>query len=708
MLKLLHLRVLLAVLSLAVAAPLRALATPLQTRAVVAATPTPTPTPTRTPTPKPTATPAIVTLSGTAVQGPMAWTTVLVYAVNTTNGSNGAILGGSLADGNGNFTIKMTHPAGPVRLLADGGTYVSEMNGATIYTPADISALLGSVAGNISGISINPLSNFVDSMTVGKLKAGGITFANALAGATANIEKFYGLTTDPARIIPNYTSSGLNTDAGNLGLVLGALINEDQALCPKQPGGLVTALAADIADGVYNGLNFGSAITYCSKQKLTALAGTIDFEDALSGTAQLANITRAFAFGGRGNILTANQIANVASNGTRAYPVAPLAKINSAIVGAAPAPVNKFAPSGGTATMTTAREAPTATLLPNGKVLIAGGVNSPGQAMASAETYDPLTNRFTALGNPMNTARFDAVATLLPNGKALIAGGFTSTLALGTGDLYDPALQTFTPTFNLTDARYQTSIALAPNGLALLLGGNDNTAFNSTAAVDTFDPARNCFIGDGGACGLTPPKSLLIARKAATATLLPNGGILVAGGIGLFGSPMATAEVYNPATGLSAATANNMNSVRAFATATLLPNGKVLIAGGYGTSEASPNNSVDIYDPATNEFAPVSATPSMNVGRAVAAAILLPNGKVLIAGGTALSSHATASIEIYDPVHNCFMGATGCGSLPPNMNAARLGATITLLPNGKVLIAGGANSTLSAATVLSSTELYTP
>ena len=117
-----------------------------------------------------------------------------------------------------------------------------------------------------------------------------------LAGATANIEKFYGLTTDPARIIPNYTSSGLNTDAGNLGLILGALINEDQALCPKQAGGLVTALAADIADGVYNGLNFGSAITYCSKQKLTALAGTIDFEDALSGTAQLANITRAFAF----------------------------------------------------------------------------------------------------------------------------------------------------------------------------------------------------------------------------------------------------------------------------------------------------------------------------------------------------------------------------------------------------------------------------
>ena len=511
-----HLQILLAVLGLAVAAPLRASAMPVQTHVAVAATPTPsrtpthtpirtpTPKPTATPTPKATATPAIVTLSGTAVQGPMAWTTVLVYAVNTTNGSNGAILGGTLANGSGNFTIKLARPAGPVRLLADGGSYVSEMNGAAIYTPADISALLGSVTGNVSGISINPLSNFVDSLTVGRLKAGGITLATALGLAIANIDRFYGLTTDPAHIIPNYTSSGLNTDAGNLGLILGALINEDQALCPNQAGGLVTALAADIADGVYNGLSFGSAITYCSKQKLTALAGTIDFQDALSGQAQFANITRAFAFGGKGNILTANQLANVAVNGIRAYPLAPLAKINAAIVAAAPAPVNKFALVTGTATMTTAREVPTATLLPNGKVLIAGGVNSLGQPMASAEIYDPLTNRFAALGNPMNTARFDAVATLLPNGKALIAGGFTGTLALGTGDFYDPALETFTPTFNLTDARYQTSITLAPNGLALLLGGNDNTGANSTAAVDTYDPARNCFIGDGGACGLTP------------------------------------------------------------------------------------------------------------------------------------------------------------------------------------------------------------
>ena len=275
--------------------------------------------------------------------------------------------------------------------------------------------------------------------------------------------------------------------------------------------------------------------------------------------------------------------------------------------------------------------------------------------------YQPLYRA----GKPNEYGAIRRGGDALPNGKALIAGGFTGTLALGTGDFYDPALQTFTPTFNLTDARYQTSIALAPNGLALLLGGNDNTAFNSTAAVDTFDPARNCFIGDGGACGLTPPKILLIARKAATATLLPNGGILVAGGIGLCWVADGHRGSLQSGNWSLRGTANNMNFVRAFATATLLPNGKVLIAGGFGTSEASPNNSVDLYDPATNEFAPVSATPSMNVGRAVAAAILLPNGKVLIAGGTALSSNATASIEIYDPVHNCFMGQLAAAACRP-------------------------------------------
>ncbi len=702
----------LAVLSVVLMAPLGVLAMPVQTRAVVAATPTHTPvrtptpkstaTPThttvRTPTPKPTPTPGIATLSGTAVQGPMASTTVLVYAVNTANGSNGAILGGTLADGNGNFTIKLARPAGPVRLLADGGTYVSEMKGATIYTPADISALLGSVTGNVAGISINPLSNFVDSMTVGKLKAGGISFANALAAATANIEKFYGLTTDPARIIPNYTSSGLNTDAGNLGLILGALINEDQALCPDQPGGLVTALAADIADGVYNGLSFGNAITYCGKQKLTALAGTIDFQDASSGVAQLAHITGAFAFGGKGNILTANQLANGALNGTLVYPLVPLAKVNAAIVQTAPAPVNKFAPPAGTATMNQARELATGTLLPNGKVLIAGGVFGTA-VFTSTELYNPATNTFAPASATarMNGARYWATATLLPSGKVLIAGGYAFGSALASTELYDPITNSFSPgTATMNIARLNATATLLPNGKVLIAGGEDSN-FNPLPSTELYDPKTNTFTPSGATANMNA------ARVSTTADLLPNGKVLIAGGYqpSPVGSvPLASTELYDPAsnTFAPAAATATMNLARDGAIAVMLPNGKLLIAGGFGS--LGDLTSVELYDPGTNTFAPPTATPAMNNPHGNGVAKLLPNGKVLIAGDNGLPGEP-GNTDLYNPATNSFASA----SVTVLMNANRINDTITLLPNGKVLIAGGVNQDSGT---LSSTDLYTP
>ena len=143
--------------------------TPTRTR-------TPTPTPTRTPTP--TATAPAITLSGSAIQGAMAYTTVLAYAVNS-NGSDGSFLGGTLADVNGNFTVHLPpRPPGPVRLTATGGYFISEMNSETVSLPSNISALVASPVTNISAISINPLADFENSITVKRLKAGA-TFTNA-------------------------------------------------------------------------------------------------------------------------------------------------------------------------------------------------------------------------------------------------------------------------------------------------------------------------------------------------------------------------------------------------------------------------------------------------------------------------------------------------------------------------------------------------
>ena len=88
--------------------------------------------------------------------------------------------------------------------------------------------LLPNATTDISGISINPLTKFINALTIGKLEAGGTNFSAALASATATIESYYALATDPARLLSDYTASGIGTDAGRLGLVIGALINEDQ------------------------------------------------------------------------------------------------------------------------------------------------------------------------------------------------------------------------------------------------------------------------------------------------------------------------------------------------------------------------------------------------------------------------------------------------------------------------------------------------
>src|SRR5208283_6136940 len=118
---------------------------------------------------------------------------------------------------------------------------------------------------------------------------------------------------------------------------------------------------------------------------------------------------------------------------------------------------------------------------------------------------------------------------------------------------------------------------------------------------------------------------------------------------------LASTELYDPATNRFALTGTaTMNTGRSFATATLLPNGKVLIAGGAGTSFAS-LASTELYDPGTNSFA-TSGTANMNQARQSATATLLPNGKVLIAGG--LGGLAGNSTDLYDSATNSFAVTT--------------------------------------------------
>ena len=193
-----------------------------------------------------------------------------------------------------------------------------------------------------------------------------------------------------------------------------------------------------------------------------------------------------------------------------------------------------YDPASGTWTATgslaTARDGHTATLLPNGKVLVAGGAGSSG-SLASAELYDPASGTWTATGS-LATARDGHTATLLPNGKVLVAGGADSSGSLASAELYDPASGTWTATGSLATARYHHTATLLPNGKVLVAGGYGNSG--SLASAELYDPASGTWTATG---------SLATARDRHTATLLPNGKVLVAGGYDSSGS-LASAELY--------------------------------------------------------------------------------------------------------------------------------------------------------------------
>src|SRR6266542_4499300 len=316
-----------------------------------------------------------------------------------------------------------------------------------------------------------------------------------------------------------------------------------------------------------------------------------------------------------------------------------------------------------TGSLATARDSHTATLLPSGKVLVAGGV------ACSAELYDPAMGTWTFTGN-LNVGRGQHTATLLPSGKVLVAGGQNPSY-LSSAELYDPVTGMWTLTSPLGNPRYDHTATLLPSGQVLVAGGQNPSDLSS---VELYDSVAGTWSSTG---------SLGTRRNAHTATLLPSGKVLVAGGNGPTGY-LSSAELYDPATGTWSNTVD-LNVPRSNHTATLLPSGKVLVAGGGGTSGAL--SSAELYNPVAGTW---SNTGNLHVARAQHTATLLPSGKVLVAAG------AGTSAELYDPVAGTWRN-TG------NLNVARFNHTATLLPSGKVLVAGGAGNGY-----LSSAELYDP
>ncbi|MDP9401743.1 MAG: SBBP repeat-containing protein, partial [Actinomycetota bacterium] len=386
-------------------------------------------------------------------------------------------------------------------------------------------------------------------------------------------------------------------------------------------------------------------------------------------------------------------------------------------------------------------------LLPNGKVLVINTARFEAPFTdPSSQVYDPAAGtwaptaacdqREVVLEGPNRCGETGFTLTVLPNGKVLLAGGLpkldtftaTSSAFLYDPDAVDQATKrrgAWTTTGPMTVGRSYHTATLLPNGTVLVAGGcnqvcgQTNSFDDPMASAEVYDPARGTWARTG---------NMNVARVSATATLLgPTacgancGKVLVAGGSDPLNFGLDAAEIYDPdaidVTGVrgSWTPTSALAAPRVFHTATLLPDGKVLVAGGQtsyvsgGPGGGSPLNSAELYDPLEGKW---RLTGILNRPRLGHTATLLPNAKVLVAGGDAAEP---ATAELYDPGRGRWISASAGSYRGESFYPFSLLSTATLLPSGpasvcgancgKVLLAGGTTRTFEPHALA---ELYTP
>ncbi len=601
--------------------------------------------------------------------------------------------------------------------LARGtGTFTVTFSTSGSYTITASDTVGNATAGTSAAVSVSFTPRLAITLTGGTVAAAApFSFTvNALDGTNAVDSTFSGTvlitTSDVSAAVP--ANATLARGTGTFTVTFGTI-------------GSYTITASDTAGNYAAGTSAAVSVTSAplavslapqvaalppgGQQAFTGYAipqgdGTSNFdvtwrvqEGPGGGSITAAGVYTAPAAVGTYHVIAAS-VANPASSAT--------ATVNVFPGGIATTPTGSMHSAHGAYTATLLANGPATT---NGKVLIVGGNdawyrNNSGptlRGITGAELYDPLTGTFAPTGS-MHSPRYAHTATLLPNGKVLVAGGvgdggnLTQPPVNQSAELYDPTTGTFIAIGRMRVPRINHTATLIAGGRVLIVGG-----LQDLREADPYNVPEYPYYGPGLitaeiydiATGVfTATGSMSTARYGHTATLLPDGTVLIAGGITSSdidgGVSTATAEIYHPSTNTFTPT-GSMHAVRDLHVSTLLSNGKVLVTGGNRTAP-----SAEIFDPATGTF---SLTGNMAMSRSAHTATPLSNGEVLVAGGATTPQcvqlgiksgidsgqcGAMALIELFDPAN---------GTFTPHgfMHIARLAHTATLLSDGEVLLAGG-------------------
>jgi len=326
----------------------------------------------------------------------------------------------------------------------------------------------------------------------------------------------------------------------------------------------------------------------------------------------------------------------------------------------------------------TPREEPTATVLLDGKVLAAGGMNG-FSASATAEIYTSSSSSWASTGSMKGARRFHAAA--LTGTKVLAAGGYLNSgtsSALSTAEVYDTAAKTWSDAPDMTAARAAHTATTLTSGEVLIVGGEQGSTILSSA--QRYVPSTNSWKSTA---------SMAVPRTRHTATRLADGKVIVIGGRDA-STVLTGAELYDPATD-TWTTVGGMKTARWSHTAHTLPDGSVLVVGGFYSMDKRGADNAERYVPVGKTFAPIDAT--MNRHRGACFSATLGNGRIVTAGGLDFDG----TFLLYRGVSQIFGAATEQWTDSDSLTGGRGSGATVALDAARALAIGGSELGVSTS-----------